>query len=278
MTAFFEMLGLPLMVSLVMLAMLGFLGLHVLKREVIFIDISLAQVSALGAVLAHLVLGVHDDSVQGFLCAFALTLLAALFYSFARKKISQIPLEAVIGVSYAVAAAGVLFVVGIFPGGHVHVQEMLAGSILWSTGKDLLMCSVLFSLVGICFFLFRHTLGKISESYENAQKEGINVFWWDFLFYALLGTVITLCVRIGGVVVVFALLIMPATLSALFSARWKKRLFITWTAGAAAILAGFIFASRLDFSVGPSVALFLGIELILAGSFCRLTKKYSATD
>jgi hypothetical protein len=175
----------------------------------------------------------------------------------------------VIGVSYAIAAAAALFLIGIAPGGHVHTQHMLAGSILWATWTELLICALVFGAVGICFYVLRHPFHRISSDYDGAIREGMRVVAWDFLFYALLGVVITFAVRTGGVVVVLGFLIIPATISALFTVHVARRLLITWGAGTLGALLGLLFAHRLDFSVGPVVALFLGVELALAGLWRR---------
>jgi len=273
MSQFLSTFGQPILVCLSMIGILGYLGLYVLKREVIFIDISLAQVSAVGAIMAHLAFHVHEDSLISYIVAFILVLLTSLFYSFARKRVHQISLETVIGISYAIAAAAALFMVGVAPGGHVHIQHMLSGSILWTTWKDIFICVFLFFGVGLCFYLFKDPFKKISDDYDDAQKKGMKVVLWDFLFYVLLGIVITVSVRIGGIVVIFAFLIIPATISALFSHSWKKRLFIAWGAGVGAVIMGFLFAERLDFSIGPSVTLFLGMELILCSILSLFLKK-----
>ncbi|MDP8219028.1 MAG: metal ABC transporter permease [Candidatus Theseobacter exili] len=273
MTNFLMLFGQPFLACLIMIAILGYLGLHVIKREIIFIDISLAQIAAVGAIGAHLVFHVHGDSFIGYVSAFAFTFGAALFYAFARKKITNIPLEAVIGVTYAIAAAGALFLVGIAPGGHVHIQEMLAGSILWVSWKEVVSSFVVFLFVGSVFYVFRAPFEKISNEYEKALREGMNVIGWDLLFYAFLGIVVTVSVRICGVILVFSFLIIPATLSAIFSSSWKKRLLISWGSGIIAVILGFLFSNQFDFSVGPSITLFLGIELVLAGILTVVTKK-----
>lgn len=270
MTDFIQVLGLPYLTCLLMIAILGYLGIHVLRREVIFIDIALAQMAAVGSIAAHLAFKAHGDSVLGYVCAFGFVMVASAFYSIVRAKIVQIPLEAVIGVTYAIAAAAALFLVGVSPGGHIHVQHMLAGSILWVTWQDVIWCVVVFATVAIALYLFRKPLGKMSESYDDAARGGMRVIWWDLLFYALLGLVITLAVRIAGVVLVFGFLIIPATISAIFATSIGKRLLIAWGTAAAAALAGLMFANSLDFSVGPSIGLFLGIALILAGTLAVL--------
>jgi len=144
------------------------------------------------------------------------------------------------------------------------VQHMLAGSILWATWKDFLLCIFVFSAVGLCFYLFQQPFKEISDNYENALKKGIKVVRWDFLFYTLFGIVITLAVRIGGVVVIFAFLIIPATISALFSSNWGRRLVISWVIGMGATVAGLLFADRFDFSIGSAISLFLGLALVFA--------------
>jgi zinc/manganese transport system permease protein len=278
-TQLVEILGIPLLACLEMIAILGYLGIHVLKREVIFIDIALAQIAAVGAIGAELALEAQGQSVRGYACAFGATLVAAAFFSLVRRRVVQIPLEAVIGVSYAIAAAGALFLVGIAPGGHVHVQQMLAGSILWATWSDVVWAGSLFALVGSCFYVFRRPFASISEDYEGTAREGVNTLGWDLLFYALLGVVVTLAVRIAGVVVVFAFLIIPATLSALLASGWRERLIVAWATGAIASVLGLLFAERLDFSVGPAIALFLGAALVLVGllRLLRAGRSLSAT-
>ena len=260
-----EVLGLPLVACLLAVTILGAFGLHVLKREVIFIDIALAQIAAVGAIVAHLVFHAHGDSLLGYVCALGCVLAAALFYALARHRVTQISLEAVIGVSYAIVAAAALFLFGVAPGHKHGVHQMLAGNLLLAGWTDIRLCALGFLGVGACFFLLRKPFWRISEDYGQALAEGVRVVWWDFLFYALLGVVITLAIRLAGVVVVFAMLIIPATISALFSSRWGARLAITWAVGAAASAAGLLFAYELDFSLGPSVALFLGAALVLGG-------------
>lgn len=257
--------GLPFLACLAMLAILGYIGIHVLKREVIFIDIALAQIAAVGAVAAQIVFHVHGGSAVSHGLALGATLVAAAFFALVRRRVVQIPLEAVIGVSYAVSAAAALFLVGISPGGHVHIQEMLSGSILWVTSGDLLWSTVVFAAVGSCFYIFRKPFRTISDDYDGAVATGFNTLGWDFLFYALVGVVITAAVRVAGVVVVFTFLIIPSTLSAVFASGWSARLFVAWATGAVSAALGLLFADRFDFSVGPAIALFLGGTLIIVG-------------
>jgi zinc/manganese transport system permease protein len=259
------MLGAPLAACLIMTVILGYLGIHVLKREVIFIDIALAQVAAVGAIVAHMAFGAGGHSLAGHACALLCVLAAAAFYAVVRRRVPAISLEVVIGVSYAIAAAAALFLVGMTAEGHCHVHRMLAGSLLWTDRKDVLVFAVCFAAAGAGLFAVRRPLAAISEDYQAAGARGMSVAWWDFVFYALAGVVITIAVRLAGVVVVFGLLIMPATASALFASSWRRRLALTWALGAAGSAAGMLFAKVCDFSLGPAVVLFLGIILTAAG-------------
>ncbi|HNR97795.1 MAG TPA: iron chelate uptake ABC transporter family permease subunit [Planctomycetota bacterium] len=270
-----DLLGLPLAACLLALSILSCVGVHVLKREIVFIDIALAQIVAVGAVWAHVYFDAGENSLLHHASTLGCALGAAVFYSVCRRRIAQVPLEAVIGVSYAIAAAGALFLLGIGARGHVHVQHMLSGNILWTRWEDLAFSAAVFAAAGALFFLLRPSFDAISEGYEAARRRGVKVVWWDFLFYTLVGLVITRAVCMCGVVLVFAFLIIPAAIAALFAAGWVPRLAIAWSVGALASLLGLLFAARLDFSLGPSVALFLGICLILAAVLRRRRRSVS---
>jgi zinc/manganese transport system permease protein len=256
--------GVPFLVCCAMISILSYVGIHVLKREIIFIDIALAQTVAVGAIVARIAFHAHDGSAASLACSLGAVVVAALFYAAVRQDVFQIPIEAVIGISYAIAAAAALFLLGIGPGGHVHVQHMLAGSILWATWTDLAVCLAVFAAAGVGFFRFRVPFRAASEGYGQSDGARAGAFRWDFLFYLLVGFVVAIAVRIAGVVLVFAFLIIPATISALFAAGWSARVAIAWLSGVTASIVGLVFSDRLDFSVGPSIALFLGVALGLA--------------
>jgi len=267
-----QILGLPFLTCLIIGIILGYFGIHVLKREVIFIDIAVAQVAAVGSIAAHLVFDVEEDHLISYLFSLGCVLLIAAFYAMARRKVIQISIETVIGISYAITAAGAMFLIGIAPG-HAHAEEMLAGKLLWVAWPHIVLCLIVFTFVAFFLYLFRRPLFGISENYEEAIARGFNVMWWDFVFYALLGVVITFAVRVTGVVTVFSFLIIPATISALFSKQWYLRMFIAISATTIASLGGLLFAYYFDFSIGPAIAFVLGVVLVIAalfGSFCRI--------
>jgi len=269
-----QILGLSFLACILMGAMLSYLGMHVLKREVIFIDIAVAQIAAVGSIAAHLAFDVEEETLIAYAFSLGCVVLMAAFYAIVRAKIVQISIEAVIGISYAITAATGLFLIGIGPG-HAHAHEMLAGNLLWVTWRHIELSIAVFCGVGICLALFAKPLAAISEGYRQAREHNFRTISWDFLFYSLLGVVITLAVRITGVVVVFALLIIPATTSAIFATRLVVRMIIALATVAAASVFGLLFSYYFDFSVGPAVAMFLGILLVVAvflGKSARLSR------
>ncbi len=252
---------------LTILGILGYLGIHVLEREIIFIDIALAQIAATGSTLAFILFRqqlTEENTYILRLFAICFTLIAAAFFSYVSKRVSQISQETVIGVSYAIAAAATLFLLATAAGSDVHMEEMLTGSILWAGWPDIIHCAVVFAAAGIFQYIFRKKFIGISSDYEGAEKCGLNVMWWDFLFYASMGIVITYTVEIAGVLLTFAFLIIPGAFSALFAQSWKKRLLIAWTLGVLTSVAGLAFSYRFDFSCGPSMVSIMGLVLIAA--------------
>lgn len=247
------------------LLILGYIGIHVLEREIIFIDIALAQISATGSTLAFILFRQQLSEENHFivrLFAVGFTLLAAVFFSFVAKKVTRISQETVIGVTYAIFAAATLFLLATAAGGDVHMEEMLTGSILWAQWPDIMHYAVIFAIVGLFHFFFRGKFIKISRVYRDAAEQGIHVMWWDFLFYASMGIVITYTVEFAGVLLTFSFLIIPTIFSALFARNWGSRLLITWIFGVAVSIAGLAFSYNYDFSCGPSIISTMGLILI----------------
>lgn len=253
----------PFVACILMIGILGYLGIHVLKREVIFIDIAMAQVAALGSLIAVILFQAEEHGILAYGFAFGTTVLASLFYAQIGKKVKEIPHEAIIGVSYAIAAAAALFVLGLSTGADVHMEHMLTGSILWASWQDILICAIVFSLVGAFHYRFRHCFMCLADKMEKTDHHEKSALW-DFLFYVSMGLIITLVVHIAGVLVIFSFLIIPATISALFSNSWKFRLLIAWGSGILASLLGLAFSYTLDFSCGPSVVSFLVLILLIS--------------
>jgi zinc/manganese transport system permease protein len=190
--------------------------------------------------------------------------LAAWFFSSLKCKKPRICLEAIIGICYAVAATTAVLIIDKAAGSHEHTKEMLIGSILWVQWPEIIKSLLVYSLIGTFHFIFRHKFIPLSEDYESAQQSGMKTQLWDFLFYLSLGIVVMHSVRIGGILIVFAFLIIPSSISALFSAKWFPRILIGWVTGTMVSILGLILSWNKDVPSGPAVVLFLGLFLFLA--------------
>ena len=266
--------GIPFLSCMIIGLTLGYLGIHVLKREIIFIDIALAQFAAVGTVIAHVVFDAEEDELIAFLCSFGCILLMAVFFALVHRQIRQVALEAIIGVSYAIAAAGVLFLLGVVVAGHTHadVHELLAGSLLYvgDFWPDIFLFLLALLIVALCFIIFRKPLNQLSDNYRLNLDQGWAMVAWDILFYAVMGIVITITVRTAGIVVVFSYLIIPATIAALFTNKLWGQLIIIAAAVLLASLCCIWLTQTYDFSFGPPIGMFLGIFLALAALAKRL--------
>jgi len=270
----------PFVACIMVLGILGYLGIHVLEREIIFIDIAIAQIAAMGAAAATVLF--HADGHEGELLpriiALVFTTAAAAFFAYTAQRVRRISQETVIGVSYAIAAAATLFIFATAAGSDVHMEEMLTGSILWVDWPGTFYCFIVYSLVGVFHFLFRRRFIDISERYTKIGKKTGGIIPWDFLFYASMGVVITHAVETAGVLLTFSFLIIPAAFSGLFARSWPARLMIAWGLGTASTLAGLAFSYRFDFSVGPSLAAILGIALVVTAVAKRLIPATAAME
>lgn len=238
-----------------------YLGLHVLARGVIFVDLSLAQVAAFGATVA-LLFGFDHDSAGSYFVSLGATLVAALLFALARRYEHRFPQEAIIGITYALASAAVILVVDRLAHGAEHIKELLVGQILWVTWPTVGKTAAIYSVVGLLHYLYRRQLIAASFAQEASHR-----WFWDFVFYALFGVIITSSVRVAGVLQVFAYLIVPAIVSALYFSTIRSRLIFGWLIGIAFSLGGMGLSYVLDLPSGALVVVcftLLPILLLLA--------------
>lgn len=251
---FLNLLFAPLCLMALLVAIHAYLGLHVLARDVIFVDICLSQVAALGAVLTHLITAKDEAwlaiSVSIFLCMLVsggLTLLRRH-----EKKISQ---EALIGISFALASGLCILVLDRLPDGAEHIKVSMIGNILFVTWSDVLSTAIVYAAVGALHFIFRK---QFWASSTKASKGG---GLWDFLFYFLFGVVITFSTHHVGILVVFTVLIAPACLAIRLTNGVRKQLFLAWLLGMLGVVGAMALSVRYDLPVGA------GIVSTLAGGF-----------
>ncbi|MBM4043825.1 MAG: hypothetical protein FJ279_01810, partial [Planctomycetes bacterium] len=152
------------------------------------------------------------------------------------------------------------------PHGAEHIKEMLTGQILWVSKGTVALDAVVYALIGLFHFACARQFMAISEGVAAALGKGIRVRLWDFFFYASFGIVVSLSVRVAGVLLVFCFLIVPAVISALFAHRFSMRLVLGWTLGTFVTILGLLFSWAFDFPSGPAVACFFGLALVVSAA------------
>lgn len=255
----------PFVACMVLVAIHSYLGLHVIAREVIFVDLSLAQMAALGSVTALLV-GVAPDSRIAYVFALLFTALgAALFAATRASERGRVPQEAIIGIVYVVASAAAILVADKAPRGAEAIREILVGGILWVTWPAIAKLTVAYVALGAFQFFLRHRFLTISFRPDEAERAGWKIRWWDFWFYLSFGVVITLSVPIAGVLLVFTFLVVPAAIAFVFTRDLRRLAYIAWGSGALASLLGLWLSFRWDLPTGPLIVCMYGLLLALAG-------------
>ena len=262
----FQLLLPAFVASLILTGIHAYLGVHVVERGVIFVDLSLAQIAALGSTVAYL-LGYDLHSTAAYLFSLSFTFLGAAIFAFSRvHRKTRIPQEAVIGIAYAVAAAVAILVMSKATQETEHLKEMLVGNILSVTWPELAKTAILYALVGVFHYIFRERFLMISMDEQEAERRGLNIRFWDFLFYVSFGFVVTSSVAIAGVLLVFCFLIVPSVTAMLFAERLGPRLAIGWGMGALVSAAGVALSFILDLPTGAAIVATFGLTLlILAG-------------
>jgi zinc/manganese transport system permease protein len=258
-------LAAPFAASLILTGIHAYLGVHVVERGVIFVDLSLAQIAALGATIAILLPFTEGDphGPWTYWISLAFTFIGAAIFSTIRVKRARIPQEAIIGISYAVASAAAILAMSKATSESEHLKDMLVGNILAVSWPEVLKTAVLYGAVGAFHYVFRHRFLAISMSHTKAEEEGMNVRLWDFLFYASFGFVVTSSVSIAGVLLVFCYLIVPSVAAMLYSERIGRRLAIGWTMGTIVSALGIYLSVKLDLPTGATMVCTFGAVLIL---------------
>jgi zinc/manganese transport system permease protein len=265
-----EVMKWPLAACLVLPPLLVYLGLHVVRREVIFVDLALAQVATLGTCVA-LLMGHHFNDRSTFWISLGVTFIGAAFFSWTRSsKEAAVPEEAIIGITFVVAAAGVILLLSRVAGGKEELEHLLTGDILNVTKGEVGQRVLLFAVLGAFFGVFHRRFALISSDFQQAFASGMRVRLWDFLFYAAFAVVVVSFVRVAGVLLTFAYLIVPAVCGVMLATRWIDRLVIGWLVGAAASLIGLWASYKLDLPTGAAIVCACGLMLMLIGSWVAI--------
>jgi zinc/manganese transport system permease protein len=263
----------PFVASLILTGIHAYLGVHVVERGVIFVDLSLAQIAALGMTIA-VMFGLEPDTDGSYVVSLAFTFVGAAVFSTLRGRKVRIPQEAIIGIAYAVAAAAAILAMSKSTAQTEHLKEMMVGNILTVTWHEVFKTALLYSAVGVFHYIFRRKFLLISMDPQRAEAEGLSLRFWDFLFYASFGFVVTSSVAIAGVLLVFCYLIVPSVGAMLYSARIGPRLAIGWTMGTLVSAVGVYLSLKVDLPTGATIVCTFAVALILmavARPFVRWT-------
>ena len=263
-----EFLYLPLLAGLILTGIHAYLGVHVVERGVIFVDLSLAQIAALGTTIAYL--AGHDlHSSMTYFWSLGFTILGAAIFAITRvHRETRIPQEAIIGIAYAVSAAAAILAMSKAPEGTEHLKDMLVGNILTVSKHTVVETAALYAVVGVFHYIFRKKFLAISLGQEVQHTK-----LWDFLFYTSFGFVVTSSVAIAGVLLVFSYLIVPSVAAMLFAKSIGKRLAIGWTMGAVVSAIGIMISFQADLPTGATIVCTFGIALLLLAVIWRLTRR-----
>src|SRR3979411_2704277 len=252
----------PFVASLILTGIHAYLGVHVVERGVIFVDLALAQIAALGATVAILV-GMSPHGAGSYWISLAFTFIGAAIFAFARTRRGRIPQEAFIGITYAVASGAAILLMSKATGETEHLKDMLVGNILAVSWGDVRKTALLYGAVGLFHYIFRKKFLQISMNHDKVENLGFNARLWDFAFYASFGFVVTSSVAIAGVLLVFCYLIVPSVGAMLFADRIGPRLAIGWTMGTLVSALGCYLSVQLDTPTGATIVLTFGGVLVV---------------
>ncbi|MGH9309769.1 MAG: metal ABC transporter permease [Vicinamibacterales bacterium] len=260
-----DFLAAPFVASLILTGIHAYLGVHVVERGVIFVDLSLAQIAALGATIAMLTPLSHGDPHSGsvYWISLLFTFIGAAIFSMIRSHRARIPQEAIIGITYAVASAAAILAMSKSTSESEHLKDMLVGNIIAVSWEEVVRTAILYGAIGVFHFVFRKPFLAISMSHGRDEATGLNVRWWDFLFYASFGFVVTSSVAIAGVLLVFCYLIVPSVAAMLYAETIGRRLAIGWLMGTVVSAAGVYLSLVLDLPTGATIVCTFGAALVL---------------
>ncbi len=279
-TSVLAFLAAPFVASLILTGIHAYLGVHVVERGVIFVDLSLAQIAALGATIALLlpITGGDPHAPITYWVSLAFTFLGALVFSTIRSRRARIPQEAIIGICYAVASAAAILAMSKATSESEHLKDMLVGNILAVSWSDVGKTAILYGAIGAFHFIFRHKFLLISMDPKRAEAEGISIKGWDFLFYASFGFVVTSSVAIAGVLLVFCYLIVPSVAAMLYADSIGRRLAIGWSMGTVVSALGVYLSLMLDLPTGATIVCTFGIVLIIMAVVRPLVQRSVGSD
>ena len=268
----FSLMLWPILACIVLTGIHVYFGAHVIKRGVIFVDLSLAQVAAFGSTLAFL-FGVELDSFTAYILSLGFAMMGALIFAMTRRRDNEIPQEAIIGIVYAVATAAAILAVARQPEGAEHIKAILVGSVLTVTPMTVLKTAILYAIIGALHWLWHKPIWAVTNDADAARRDGISLRLWDFLFYGSFAFVVTSSVHIVGVLLVFALLVVPGTAAIVSGIKSiSHRLVFGWIFGVMVCVAGMVISFVADLPPGATIVGLFGAALLGTGAYAALIR------
>lgn len=269
MAEFINIMGAAIVACLLLAAIYVYFGIHIVRRGVIFVDLALAQVAAMGTTVAFLV-GYPLEGGVAYIFSLFFAFLGSVVFTWTRAQEGRVPEEAIIGIVYAFSAAAVVLLVDRAPHGAEHIKYLLVGNILWVKWSTIGQIFAVAVVVGLMHFIFREKFLLVSFDPGRGRRQGISVPLWDLLFYLSLAWVVTTSVQVAGVLLIFSFLIVPAVCGLLFSSGFRMSLLAGWLVGASVSLAGSYLSYGWDLPTGASIICTFGIVLLCLVALKRL--------
>ena len=243
----------------VVLILHTYIGLHIIRRTLIFSDLVLDQLAAFGA-LAAIGLGIEYGTLQSYVASMTTVLFGALLLALIKPRSRAIPREAIIGIMYALALVASLLLADKLRGGEALVTKTLAGSMLWVTWPLVCVTATVYIALLLFHYTFRHKFIGLAENTDRIRSEKL----WDFLLFTTQGIITVLIVPIAGVLLAYAFLMIPAAIAAMFTGKWVGAVVVGWSTGFVACIFGLCLSYFFNLPYGPSLVLFLGLFFICA--------------
>ncbi len=263
---FISMMYKPFLACLILTGIHAYLGMHVVERGVIFVDLALAQIAALGATIGFLLnMGLHTRA--DYLFSLGFTFIGAVIFAMTRFRKQKVPQEAIIGIVYAVSAAAAILILSRAAGGSEEIKEFLVGNVLLVDWPEIRYTFLVYAVIGTVHWLSRKQLFLISSNPQAAFEKGMSVRAWDLLFYTTFGFVVTSSVQIAGVLLVFSFLVVPAVCAVLLTNNISRRLWIGWVLGTLTSVVGVTLSYCMDLPTGATVVCAFGLLLLLVGIY-----------
>lgn len=248
-------LAAPMAMAGLLVAIHAYLGLHVLRRDVIFVDIGLSQVAALGAAFS-MFFEPEGEGRLALYCSLGFCLCVAFGLALLRRFEHKLSQEVLIGMTYALASGALILVADRLPHGTEHLKHALIGNILFVTWDQVLETLYVYLAVGVVHAVFY-------KQFWSSTRGELKSFFWDFVFYLLFGVVISFSTHHAGVLVVFTLLVGPAALAVRFFSEPKTQLLVAWNIGLVGILSSFLLSYGFDLPAGAAIVTLMALAFFV---------------